>query len=82
MAEGDAFVDWILSGGRTEKPSKRRSKEARKKRNAKRARQRAHKAALEEKYALWGGDPQCKHNEVPGHGGGVVCTKCGAWFCF
>lgn len=31
---------------------------------------------------LWGGDPGCEHDEVEMPGGGVQCSKCGAWFCF
>lgn len=36
----------------------------------------------EDKHELWGGDPNCVHDEVPQSGGGVKCSKCGAWFCF
>lgn len=32
--------------------------------------------------ALWGGDPNCYHEEVSTPGGGVRCKYCSAWFCF
>lgn len=31
---------------------------------------------------LWGGDSSCVHETKSGHGGGIVCVKCGAWFCY
>lgn len=31
---------------------------------------------------LWGAEPGCTGRVVSGHGGGVVCTKCGGWFCY
>lgn len=30
---------------------------------------------------LFGGNPNCKHHVVKANGGGVKCTKCGAWCC-
>lgn len=32
--------------------------------------------------ALYGGDPNCDHEEVSSPGGGVKCKYCSAWFCF
>lgn len=32
--------------------------------------------------ALWGGDPNCDHEEKSQPGGGVKCIYCPAWFCF
>lgn len=32
---------------------------------------------------LWQGDAGCIHlHTTSGHGGGQVCTTCGAWFCY
>lgn len=32
---------------------------------------------------LYGGnDPLCVHEIKGGHGGGIECVKCPAWFCF
>lgn len=31
---------------------------------------------------LWGGDPNCQHDVQCAPGGGVKCTKCGAWCCY
>lgn len=37
---------------------------------------------LEPISELWGGDPNCDHDERPAPGGGVGCSKCSAWFCY
>jgi len=31
---------------------------------------------------LFDADPDCEHEIVDAHGGGVKCTKCTGWFCF
>ena len=31
---------------------------------------------------LWDADPDCNHEVVDAPGGGIVCTKCGGWFCW
>lgn len=34
-------------------------------------------------HDLWHGDAGCIHlHTTSGHGGGQVCTTCGAWFCY
>lgn len=32
--------------------------------------------------ALWGGDPNCDHEEDKKQWSGVKCKYCSAWFCF
>ena len=33
-------------------------------------------------WNLWDADPDCDHEVVDAPGGGVVCLKCGGWFCW
>lgn len=36
----------------------------------------------EDEPDLRGEDPECQHELVSGHGGGVACRRCPGWFCF
>lgn len=31
---------------------------------------------------LYNADPNCNHNIVSNPSGGIICTKCGGWFCY
>ena len=31
---------------------------------------------------LYEADPDCEHDITDASGGGIVCTKCGGWFCY
>lgn len=46
--------------------------------------QLAYKRMLEStpELALYGGDPDCDHEEISAGWSGVKCKYCPAWFCF